>query len=67
MARPTGFGSTQILWAQRSFVGVSLLAIAVYQSALMLNDTPLSRAGSLLQLFWGAFIIRLSHQVTYPA
>ncbi|MCY1180997.1 hypothetical protein D9M73_214770 [compost metagenome] len=30
-------------------VGVSLLAIAVYQSTSSLNDTPLSRAGSLPQ------------------
>ncbi|PYC16202.1 hypothetical protein DMX02_22895 [Pseudomonas jessenii] len=31
------------------FVGLRLLAIAVCQSADPLNDTPLSRAGSLLQ------------------
>ncbi|PTS92456.1 hypothetical protein DBR24_29900 [Pseudomonas sp. HMWF006] len=30
-------------------VGVSLLAIAAYQAVLKVNDTPLSRAGSLLQ------------------
>ncbi|TNF79312.1 hypothetical protein FGE05_26005 [Pseudomonas sp. ICMP22404] len=30
-------------------MGASLLAIAVYQSALLLADPPLSRAGSLPQ------------------
>ncbi|POA25798.1 hypothetical protein C1894_05485 [Pseudomonas sp. FW305-3-2-15-E-TSA2] len=32
-----------------ALVGVSLLAIAVYQPTIELTDTPLSRAGSLLQ------------------
>ncbi|POA44063.1 hypothetical protein C1893_26490 [Pseudomonas sp. MPR-ANC1] len=61
MAQPKSCGQS------KSLVGVSLLAIAVYQSALMLNDTPLSRAGSLLQLFWGAFKISFSHRIPNPA
>ncbi|MBA4361090.1 MAG: hypothetical protein C0411_10230 [Pseudomonas sp.] len=40
-----------MLWATPIPVGVSLLAIAVFQSTSMLTDPPLSRAGSLLQLF----------------
>ncbi|KAA8744546.1 hypothetical protein FE275_02170 [Pseudomonas koreensis] len=35
--------------AAKTTVGVSLLAMAVCQSTHMLADTPLSRAGSLLQ------------------
>ncbi|TKJ79304.1 hypothetical protein PkoCFBP13504_21195 [Pseudomonas koreensis] len=38
-------------------VGVSLLAIAVYQPPLMLTDKTLSRAGSLLQ-FGFAVLLR---------
>ncbi|MER2101919.1 MAG: hypothetical protein ABS999_08535, partial [Pseudomonas atacamensis] len=34
-------------------VGASLLAKAVYQSTSSFYDTPLSRAGSLPQLFCG--------------
>ncbi|KAE9638858.1 hypothetical protein EJA71_26825 [Pseudomonas sp. PB106] len=36
---------------RRSTVGVSLLAIAVYQPPMMANGKPRSRAGSLLQGF----------------
>ncbi|QBX41718.1 hypothetical protein E4T63_14420 [Pseudomonas fluorescens] len=40
----------RILDDHKTIVGVSLLAIAVYQPTLMLNVSQLSRAGSLLQI-----------------
>ncbi|TKJ79654.1 hypothetical protein PkoCFBP13504_20365 [Pseudomonas koreensis] len=46
---------------------MSLLAIAVYQSTKMLADTPLSRAGSLLQGYCGALTISRRWRWLRPA
>ncbi|KAB0481408.1 hypothetical protein F7R15_25685 [Pseudomonas reinekei] len=43
--------SASNLQARQAPVGASLLANAIYQSTSPLNDTPLSRAGTLPHLF----------------
>ncbi|KAA0976306.1 hypothetical protein E3W21_17575 [Pseudomonas sp. F01002] len=54
-------GEHKILLHQKSTVGAGLLANAVDQSTLMLNDTPHSRASPLPHWFFGVWRIRGRH------